>query len=76
MRRPLRTRAESLDPSDDGRTRDAPAGHQVAGVSKEFMRMAWWTAMFPGLIIFVTVLALNLIGNGLNDAPNPRLRER
>jgi peptide/nickel transport system permease protein len=40
------------------------------------MRMAWWTAMFPGLIIFVTVLALNLVGDGLNDALNPRLRER
>jgi peptide/nickel transport system permease protein len=42
----------------------------------QFMRMAWWTAMFPGLIIFVTVLALNLIGDGLNDALNPRLRQR
>jgi peptide/nickel transport system permease protein len=44
--------------------------------SLQFMRMAWWTAMFPGLIIFVTVLALNLVGDGLNDALNPRLRER
>jgi peptide/nickel transport system permease protein len=42
----------------------------------QFMRMAWWTATFPGLIIFVTVLALNLVGDGLNDALNPRLRQR
>jgi peptide/nickel transport system permease protein len=42
----------------------------------QFMRMAWWTATFPGLIIFVMVLALNLVGDGLNDALNPRLRER
>jgi peptide/nickel transport system permease protein len=42
----------------------------------QFMRMAWWTATFPGLIIFATVLALNLVGDGLNDALNPRLRQR
>jgi peptide/nickel transport system permease protein len=42
----------------------------------QFMRMAWWTAMFPGLTIFVIVLALNLIGDGLNDALNPRLKAR
>jgi peptide/nickel transport system permease protein len=42
----------------------------------QFMRMAWWTAMFPGLIIFITVLALNLIGDGLSDALNPRIRQR
>jgi peptide/nickel transport system permease protein len=42
----------------------------------QFMRMAWWTAMFPGLVIFVTVLALNLVGDGLTDALNPRLRQR
>ena len=41
----------------------------------QFMRMAWWTATFPGLTIFVIVLALNLIGDGLNDALNPRFRE-
>jgi len=32
--------------------------------------------MFPGLAIFFTVLAVNLIGDGLNDAFNPKLRER
>ena len=42
----------------------------------QFMRMAWWTATFPGLTIFVIVLALNLVGDGLNDALNPRLKER
>jgi len=42
----------------------------------QFMRMAWWTAMFPGLTIFVIVLALNLVGDGLNDACNPRLKGR
>jgi peptide/nickel transport system permease protein len=42
----------------------------------QFMRMAWWTAMFPGLTIFVIVLALNLVGDGLNDALNPRMKQR
>jgi peptide/nickel transport system permease protein len=42
----------------------------------QFMRMAWWTATFPGLTIFVIVLALNLMGDGLNDALNPRSREQ
>jgi peptide/nickel transport system permease protein len=42
----------------------------------QFMRMAWWTATFPGLTIFVIVLALNLVGDGLNDALNPRFREK
>jgi len=42
----------------------------------QFMRMAWWTATFPGLTIFIIVLALNLMGDALNDALNPRSREK
>jgi ABC-type dipeptide/oligopeptide/nickel transport system permease subunit len=42
----------------------------------QFMRTAWCTATFPGLTIFVIVLAVNLAGDGLNDALNPRLKER
>ena len=36
----------------------------------------WWTAAFPGLAIFVTVLAVNLIGDGLRDVLDPRARSR
>jgi peptide/nickel transport system permease protein len=43
-------------------------GFQLAGY--------WWMTFFPGLAIFGTVLAFNLIGDGLNDAFNPRLRGR
>jgi peptide/nickel transport system permease protein len=39
-----------------------------------WFRSAWWVAVFPGLAISVTVLAFNLVGDGLNDALNPRLR--
>jgi peptide/nickel transport system permease protein len=35
---------------------------------------AWWVATFPGLAIVVTVLAFNLVGDGLRDAMDPRLR--
>lgn len=39
-----------------------------------FLRTAWWLAIFPGFGIFFTVLSMNLIGDGLNDALNPKLR--
>jgi len=35
----------------------------------------WWVEMFPGLAVFLSVLAFNLVGDGLSDALNPRLRE-
>ncbi|HEX6694892.1 MAG TPA: ABC transporter permease, partial [Longimicrobiales bacterium] len=35
---------------------------------------AWWVATFPGLIIVLVVLAFNLVGDGLRDALDPRLR--
>ena len=40
------------------------------------MRLAWWPAFFPGFAIFTIVLGSNLLGDGLNDALNPRLKER
>lgn len=42
----------------------------------DFFYRAWWTALFPGLALFITVLAVNMVGDGLNDALNPKLRER
>jgi peptide/nickel transport system permease protein len=35
-------------------------------------RQAWWYMTFPGLALLVTVLAFNLLGDGLQDALNPR----
>jgi len=49
---------------------------QMLNRSQLFMRIAWWNALFPGLMIFVTVLAFNLFGDGLNDTLNPRLKEK
>ena len=36
---------------------------------------AWWLAIFPGLMIFIAVVTYNLIGEGLRDALDPRLRD-
>jgi peptide/nickel transport system permease protein len=44
--------------------------------SKAYLhRGAWWLAVFPGIAIFSTVTAFNLVGNGLRDAMDPRMRE-
>ena len=48
----------------------------MIGVARSALRTAWWMTAIPGAAILVTVLAINLIGEGLNDALNPRLRER
>ena len=45
----------------------------MVGAGRTVIRQAWWITLFPGIAILVSVLALNLIGEGLNDALNPRL---
>ncbi|MBV9897170.1 MAG: ABC transporter permease [Chloroflexi bacterium] len=40
------------------------------------MQRAWWETVFPGMAIFITVLAFNLVGDGLRDALDPRQRNR
>ena len=45
----------------------------MIGAGRARLLDAWWISFFPGLAIFLTVLALNLAGEGLNDALNPRL---
>ena len=48
----------------------------LIGAGRTMLRSAWRVCTFPGVAILVTVLAINLIGEGLNDALNPRLKER
>lgn len=48
----------------------------MIGASRQYVLTCWWAVAFPGAAIFVTVLAVSLIGDGLNDALNPKLRER
>lgn len=40
-----------------------------------FVRTTWWVSLFPGLAVVICVLGFNLMGDGLSDALNPRLRE-
>jgi peptide/nickel transport system permease protein len=39
---------------------------------KDYLSRAWWLSFYPGLAILVTVLAYNLVGEGLRDALDPR----
>jgi len=48
----------------------------IIGAGRTVIRQAWWVSFFPGFAILLTVLALNLIGEGLNDALNLRLARR
>lgn len=48
----------------------------MIGSNRSYILVAWWAVTLPGVAIFLTVLAVSLIGDGLTDALNPRLRER
>jgi peptide/nickel transport system permease protein len=48
----------------------------MIGVARTALRVAWWMAAIPGLAIVVTVIAINLAGEALSDALNPRLKQR
>jgi peptide/nickel transport system permease protein len=48
----------------------------MVGAARTVFRQAWWLSVFPGLAIALTVLAINLVGEGLNDALNPHLKGR
>jgi dipeptide transport system permease protein len=48
-------------------------GAMLAG-AMEFIQSAWWVVTFPGIAIFLAVLAFNLMGDGLRDALDPRLK--
>jgi peptide/nickel transport system permease protein len=41
---------------------------------RNYLRQAWWITTFPGLAIMLTVLSINLLGDGLRDALDPRMR--
>lgn len=43
--------------------------------AREFILRAWWVVTFPGLAILVTVLAINLMGDGMRDALDPKLKK-
>jgi len=51
-----------------------PSWGELLKQSQGYVDFAWWLVLFPGLAIFITVTAFNLVGEGLRDAMDPRLR--
>ncbi|SMH47257.1 ABC transporter permease [Mesorhizobium australicum] len=45
----------------------------MVGAGRTVIRQAWWMSVFPGLAILLTVVAINLVGEALNDTLNPRI---
>ena len=47
----------------------------ILNEGKEVIELAWWLSVYPGVAILVTVLSYNLLGEGIRDALDPRLRQ-
>ena len=52
----------------------APSWGEILSQAMNYVDFAWWLIVFPGLAIFITVVSFNLIGEGIRDAIDPRLR--
>lgn len=52
----------------------APEWGAMLNAGRDYLRSAWWMSIFPGLTIFVSVLCVNLLGDGLRDALDPKLK--
>jgi dipeptide transport system permease protein len=52
----------------------APEWGTMLAEAREFILRAWWVVTLPGLAILVVVLAINLMGDGLRDALDPKLK--
>jgi ABC-type dipeptide/oligopeptide/nickel transport system permease subunit len=52
----------------------APSWGRMLAEGRMYITDAWWLATFPGLAIMCTILSINLLGDGLRDALDPRLR--
>jgi peptide/nickel transport system permease protein len=48
----------------------------MIGAARTVIRQAWWMSVLPGVAILLTVLAINLVGEGLNDTLNPRVARK
>ncbi len=55
---------------------DIPTWGSIVSSGQPRLQQAWWISVFAGMFLFVTVLATNLIGDGLRDALDPRSRRR
>jgi peptide/nickel transport system permease protein len=50
-----------------------PSWGNILTSGKDYIEVAWWLSLYPGLAILITVLSYNLVGEGLRDALDPRL---
>jgi peptide/nickel transport system permease protein len=55
---------------------NVPSWGNLIGLGRDVLRVQWYVSAIPGIAILVTVLAVSLVGQGLNDALNPRLKGR
>jgi peptide/nickel transport system permease protein len=53
-----------------------PTWGNMVAEGQSYLQRAWWISVFPGTCLFLTVLAINLLGDALRDALDPRSRER
>lgn len=53
-----------------------PSWGNIISEARSFFQIAWWIIVFPGLFLSLTVLAVNLFGDGISDALDPRLARR
>ena len=53
---------------------DDPTWGGIIAAGQVYLGQAWWISLFPGAAVILSVLALNLVGDGLRDFLDPRLR--
>jgi len=52
-----------------------PSWGNILTDGQDTIAVAWWLSLYPGIAILLTVLGYNLLGEGIRDALDPRLRE-
>jgi peptide/nickel transport system permease protein len=51
-----------------------PSWGNLVADGREYLRSAWWVSLFPGAFVFLSVMAFNLLGDGLRDAFDPKMK--
>ncbi len=51
-----------------------PSWGNLVADGREYLRSAWWVSLFPGSFVFLSVMAFNLLGDGLRDAFDPKMK--
>jgi peptide/nickel transport system permease protein len=54
----------------------SPSWGNILTSGKSYIDYAWWLTLFPGLAILITVLSFNILGEGLREMLDPKLRKR